>query len=375
MRNRRILFCLQSLGTGGSERLVLEIAKSIDRGRFTPFVATLEGGTLEPEFAKHGISVLCMEKKPGVDLYLISKLARFIRNTKIDIVNAHHFSPFFYSYLASRVCSGVRLVHTEHTVNEFEQIPSKWVWLFRSMMRTVDMNVGISRAISDRFMAVKGMSSAKVHTIINGIDFDRFDGCGDAVSRKSLGIPEEGMVIGMFANFREQKNHRNLLDAFKLVLDEMPGTSLILAGEGALLQDMKERATMLDICDNVHFLGPRLDVPRLYPLLDVYCLPSYYEGLPLTLLEAMACGICVIATDVPGNNEVVLHGENGLLIPSEDPSALAGAIIKVLRDRGLRYALSMAGKALVRQDYGIAEMMTKYELLFESILDGDHRRN
>ena len=205
---------MQSLGTGGSERLVLDIARSIDRRRFFPVVGSLSGGSLELEFQKLGIPTVVFGKGPGFDISLIARIARFLRQDAIDLVNVHHFSPLFYHFLAGRFCPRVRTVHTQHS----------------------------------------------------SIDF----------------VPER-------------------------------------------------------------FLGPRMDVPRLMKILDLYCLPSSIEGLPLSLLEAMGCGVCSVA-NVPGNKEVIRDRENGVLVPPGNPDALSSAITGLLKNGKTRERLGEEGK-------------------------------
>lgn len=369
----RILFLLQTLGTGGSERLVLDIARSLDRDRFLPFVGSLMGGTLQKAFQDKGIETVVFNKKSGVDFSLFGKIGRLLRREKIDLVNVHHYSPLFYIFPSSFLSPGVKTIHTEHATIDFQPAVTQWGGLFAWMTRNVDMNVAISKGVAERFREIKGLDEKKIVTILNGIDFPRFDLCRDPASREEFGLPGTAKVIGMFGNFRPQKNHRNLLMAFQSVLREVPKAYLLLAGEGELLESMKTLSRDLEISDHILFLGPRLDIPRLMGLLDVYCLPSLLEGLPLSLLEAMGCGVCVVGTNVSGNNELILDGRNGILVPSDDPGAMADALVRTLKDAELRKRLSVEGRMMAREQYSLDGMMRKYEALFRSHLADRHR--
>ena len=347
--------------------------RSLDRDRFLPFVGSLTGGTLQKAFQDKGIETVVFNKKSGVDFSLLGKIARFLYREKIDLVNVHHYSPLFYIFPSSFLSPGVKTIHTEHAWFDFQPIESRWGGLFSWMTRSVDMNVAISKGVAERFRKIKGLDEKKIVTILNGIDFSRFDLCRDPASREEFGLPGSAKVVGMFGNFRPQKNHRNLLMAFQSLLRQMPQAYLLLAGEGELLESMKTLSRDLEISDHILFLGPRLDIPRLMGLLDVYCLPSMFEGLPLSILEAMGCGVCVVGTNVSGNNELILDGRNGILVPSDDPDALAGALLRLLKDANLRKQLSIAGKTMAREQYSLDGMMRKYEALFRSHLSDRHR--
>lgn len=368
-RSYRILFILQSFGTGGSERLVLDIARLLDRERFLPVVGSLGGGTMEKEFRHRGIQTVVFDKKPGIDFSLVGKIAGYLRHHAIDLVNVHHFSPLFYLFLSAMLYPRVRTVHTEHSSVDFVPKEDRWRWIFDWMMRNVDINVGVSVGATEMFRRVKKLPEKNVVFIPNGVDFSRFDRCLETISLEEFEIPEHARVVGLFANFRPEKNHRILLTAFRTVAGELSDAYLLLAGEGDLQGEMKEICLELEIADRVRFLGPRFDVPRLMKIVDVYCLPSRIEGLPLSLLEAMGSGVCVLATDVPGNNDIVRDGINGVLVAPGDPDALASGLVNLLQNEEYRKRLAIEGRKTARLRYSAETMVNDYEHLFLRILN------
>jgi glycosyltransferase involved in cell wall biosynthesis len=213
-----------------------------------------------------------------------------------------------------------------------------------------------------------------VRVVYNGVDVHRFGHPYDgAAKRRELDIPADAWVIGLVANLRPQKNHEALLRAFAQLRTAVPEAWLVLVGDWERRPGLEALADTLGIRDRVRFLGYRLDVPELYAAFDAYCLPSHYEGMPLSLFEAMSAGKPVVATRVVGIREFIADGETGLLVPPNDPPALAQALLRVRRDAALGQRLADAARTYANARGRLEDMVKRYADVYEQALVGPER--
>jgi glycosyltransferase involved in cell wall biosynthesis len=213
---------------------------------------------------------------------------------------------------------------------------------------------------SRRLIAAKGVSHKKLETLWNGIDLERFPYTG----------PNPDGPAVMVARLSPEKDGANLLRAASLVVRRRPSFRLEIAGSGQCLGAMRDLVAELDIEKNVKFLGEVQDIPSLLQRASLLVLPSLTEGLSLTLLEAMATGLPVVATSVGGNTEVVIDGTTGLLVPKADPSALAGAMLRILDEPLIADQMGRAARTRVEEHSDIRKMVSGYEDLYQRILPG-----
>jgi glycosyltransferase involved in cell wall biosynthesis len=234
------------------------------------------------------------------------------------------------------------------------------------MLRRIDVIVAISKQIGDFYINQLGLDKRKVHFISNGIDLERFKNVNGDQVRKDLNINEDEIILGMVANIRPEKNHKCLISAFNIVSEETENVRLLLVGvdfmNGEIHRFVSDRMK-----EKVLFLGLRKDVPNILKALDIFCLPSIYEGLPLTLLEAMACGVPVIGADVLGINEVIKNNVNGLLFSNNDEKKLANLIKMLLNDSDLRKRISQEGRSFVERYYSLDDKIKEYDQLFDAV--------
>lgn len=360
----RVLFVLNSFGTGGSERIVLDLCRGLDRCVYEPVVVSLYGGKLIGEFSKINVWNRCLDKKVGIDLTLMLRLSRIIREHEIDVVNAHHFSPFIHACLGSFL-NHRPLLYTDHTINEIQKIPLYWRIMGTFLLKRCYGVIGISKGCSKQLQDTFHVPRHKTFTILNAIDMSRFEVNIDCQEKKkSLDICNDEKVIGCVGNLREQKNQADLLKAFKIIREHIPNTRLLLIGEGPMKEQLQSLSIKLGISNCVTFLGARLDAAELYQVMDVYCLSSHYEGLPLTILEAMASKLPVVGTDVVGINDVIVHGENGMLVKPNNPQGIAETIVFLLRNGKVAERLGYNSHQYVREQHNMVSWLKTYEALF-----------
>ncbi len=364
----KVLFVLQTLGAGGSERVVFDVARMIREKGITPIVFGISDGTLRSHFEQEGIMVVVGDKRPGLDTHLIRRLADLVRAERPDIVNTHHFSPLFYAFLGCKFSNRVALIHTEHSKWEINRLSRFWKALFSILLKWADAAVGVSRETCEGFQKVLKVPVEKIHLIANGIDIVRFAGTsGSATKRRELGIEAEEKVIGCIANIRPEKNHKILISAFSLILKKHPEARLLLAGADQMGGAIQQFAESLGIGSRVLFLGHREDIPELHAVLDVFCLPSLYEGMPISILEAMAARVPIVATDVLGIRGIITSGETGLLVKSNDAQALADGIERLLADSDLRRYTTRKAFEYVSNHHNMNAWIDRYKELFSSI--------
>jgi glycosyltransferase involved in cell wall biosynthesis len=218
-----------------------------------------------------------------------------------------------------------------------------------------------------------GIPSEKVVMLVNGIDVRRFAPSGRrSLLRTKLGIAPDVPVIGCVARLDPVKNHPMLLRAFKRLLAELPTARLLFVGEGPLGSQLQVEASHMNLSGSVSFVGSVADTALIYREFDVFALGSLSEGTSISILEALASGVPVVATAV-GGNTALLAPDCGLLVPSDDDTRMAEAIVRVLRDGDLSNALARRGRARVVSGYSSSSMVSAYERLYRSVLGADMR--
>jgi glycosyltransferase involved in cell wall biosynthesis len=367
VKNQRIRLAqiTHDLAIGGLQQVVVNLCRTIDRERFDVIVVCLRAlGAYVPEVERMGIRVrLVPQKQNGTDYFSFLKLANILKEEKIEVIHTHNTQPFFDGTIAG-LLAGVRtIIHTDHARN----FPDKRRYMFAEwlMSHFASKIVGVSEHTSRNLMKFERISAKKIVTIPNGIYGSQYKIVVDKEKKKKeLGIKGNGPILGVGVRLTEQKGITYLLKAMPKVIREFPDATLVIAGQGPLEPQLKREAVELKVKDNVFFLGPRLDMPEILKLLDIYVLPSLWEGLPMVILEAMASGCPIIATDVGGNSTAIQNRSNGSLVKAKDAQELSMEIIKLLRDKELRVKYVTNGTKIFDEKYS-AEIMTKqYEELY-----------
>ena len=361
-----ILFILNNLGTGGSERVVLDISRRLNKDRFVPYVLSLNPPcSLMSLFSENDIWCRCFEKKRGIDIRLMLEIFKIIHKNKIDIVNAHHFAPLIHSSFGA-ILNHCRLFYTDHTVAEIERVPFYWKIMGTLILKTSSSVIGISHGCTRQLQKTFHIKNSKALTILNAIDLERFNQSGANCNglRKDLNLDPVDNIIGIVGTLRAQKNHKNIIRAFHILKDKGVQAKLLIIGDGPLRGELEDLATSLNIQDQIIFLGANLNVESLYRVMDIYCLCSHYEGLPLTILEAMASQLPVVGTDVDGIREIINDGKTGMLVNADNPSALADMFIRLLSDKPFADTLALNGYDYVMKNHHMTPWIQTYENLF-----------
>ncbi|WP_231864598.1 MULTISPECIES: glycosyltransferase family 4 protein [Sorangium] len=363
-----------SLNVGGLERVVLRLLDRMARDRFAPVVCALqEPGALAEELARLGVPLVVLSRKPGLDPGLPLRLSAWLRREGIALVHTHNPGPHLYGALAAGLLraaalpggGGPRVIHTKHGRNYPKQ--KRKVLVNRLAAALTDRVVAVSDDARAVALEVEHVDPAKVVTILNGVDTDVFRPGDAGAARARLGVPASGYHVGCVARLSPEKDHATLLDAFARLRATRPDAHLTLIGDGPRRPALEAQAARLGLGGAVTFTGTRGDVAELLPAFDVFALASLTEGISLTLIEAAAAGLPIVATRVGGNPEIVVDGETGMLVPPGAPETLAGALeaVAVREDRA---EMGLRGRARVMERFGIDRMARAYEDLYDEVL-------
>jgi glycosyltransferase involved in cell wall biosynthesis len=357
----RILQLLHGLAIGGIERMVLSLVFALDPARFETAFATFDHeGQLAPEVRERGFRIHFRKRAGGLDVAFVLWLARVLRHERPDVLHAHNATAFFYGAAAACLVPGTRFLYTEH--DRAFPTPVRERGLHALLARRTDAVVTVSETLQKNLVRYECFPRSRVHVVRNGVEL-RAPSRGRRDVRAELGLGERP-VAGIVARLATVKNHALLLRAWKRVLERVPDAMLLVVGNGPLEPSLRVQATELGIESSIRFLGFRLDIPELLQALDVFVLSSLSEGLSLTLLEAEAVGLPIVATRVGGNPEVVRDGDTGFLVPSGEEEPLASALARLLQDPSLRTRLGERGRALYREQYTLQAMVQGYVELY-----------
>ena len=365
--SKRLLHIIPTLDRGGAEKQLALLAGGLPADEFDVHVCALSrGGPLEADLAARNVPFALIGKSWKVDPVAYQRLKRHIDRLHPDLVHTWLFAANSYGRAAA-LASGVRrIVAGERCVDRWK------VWyelaIDRFQARRTSRIVVNSHGVRD-FYVQRGLPGDKFVVIPGSVP----PAAPSDVSRedllRELGLPSGARLIGAVGRLWPQKKIGDLIwaaDLLKVVLDDV---HLLIIGDGPLRRRLQRFRHKVRIEDKVHFLGHRDDVPRLMPHFNLLWLASGYEGLPNSVMEAMAAGVPVVATDIPGNRDLVVPGETGFLVPVGDCAALARDAKKILDDTELAERLGQASRKRVLQQFGVEQMVERHAELYRELLD------
>jgi len=361
-----IVFDLGSDGTtGGMENGVINLCNRLPQDEFNPFICTFgSGGCMESRLDHEHIELIHVRKRFGNDPTLPFRLARQLRRRRIDILHTHNWGTLIEGLVAAKLAGVPVVIHGEHgkVRSRRRQIfAQRWAW------RRVNQTLAVSSALADRVTRIVGFPREQIHVIPNGVDSERFQPSNAPKSevRQKLDLPRDVFLIGMVARFVPFKNHAGVFHAIAQLRQENIDVHLALGGDGPLKQELVTLANELQIADRVHFLGVLDLVETMLHGLDVLVSnSSHNEGMSNAILEAMACGVPVVATRVAASPELLDEGNTGLLIIPQDTNALVAALRRLIDRPELRVSYSLLGRQRVEEHYSLASMVESYRRLY-----------
>jgi sugar transferase (PEP-CTERM/EpsH1 system associated) len=364
MKKTRLMIITHNLAIGGLQQIVVNLAQNICKDKFSISILCLRDlGEYVSEIDRLGIKVHFVWKGKRTNYFLFFRIANLLRKEKIHIIHTHNSQSLVDGTLGA-LLSGVRnIIHTEH--GRIFPDKRRYILMERILSRFVFKVVGVSDQTSQNMNKYVRIPFSKITTIVNGIDGSKYRPDIEKKAKKEeLGLDPQAPVIGTIGRLVKEKGIEYLIMALKTIVADYPGIRLMIVGQGILQQSLRELVNQNGLKDNVFFTGSRLDTPQLYKVFDLFVLPSISEGLPMVLLEALASGCPIIATEVGGIPSLIQHGVNGSLVPPKDPDSLSKEILKLLGDAEKRSEYIENGLKIFNQSYDVRIMTKKYESLY-----------
>ena len=321
-----------------------------------------ERGEWAAELDTLQIPVVTLGRQPGFQPQLAHKIAALIREHRVDVVHCHHYTPYVYGLMAS-LLTGVRLVFTEHGRLSDAQ-PSRKRQLVNPLLSMLPGRIFAVSGDLKHHMVAEGFPGRCIEVIYNGIDPGaRVSDPQTRSARARLGVPDHAFVVGTAGRLDPVKNLGLLLEAHALTRERVTDAHVVIVGDGPERATLEQRAAGLGLLGSVTFTGYRADVRSLMPAFNVYVNCSTYEGVSLTILEAMAAALPVVATAVGGNPEVIIDQETGYLVPSQ-AGAISEAIVGLAHQPRVRRQLGDAGRFRVLRHFALARMVDQYAAIY-----------
>lgn len=357
----KVLHIINNLAPGGAEMLLSLVAPAMKRKGVDVEIATIykyDNRTLHERLVSQGVTVHHLDFGKRYDIRILSEVRKLTRTNTYDVIHANLFPTFYWVALSKPPCR--KLVVTEHNTHN-RRLNSR---VFKPIERFIYNRYGaivcVGHNVQTALSSWLPELGPRMQTIYNGIDLNKFK-TAQAADRGSIDIPETAPIAAMIARFYDQKDHKTVIEAARLISD----LHVLFIGDGERRKTMQEHASRLGVANRIHFLGYRSDVASLLKLSDVYIQSSHYEGIPLSVVEAMACGIPVIASDVGGLREIVQDGISGLLFKRADVGDLSEKLQSILHDARIKAKLKTG--ALARApDFSLDAMVDKLIELYAS---------
>lgn len=336
--------------------------------QFEPIVVCIhDAGVIGEEIRRTGVPFHALGLTPGLRRPVdVLRLRDFLHDLQPHIVHTFLLTGSLYGRFAAMMARVPVVIGTEVNIYERKQLPHRLAE--RWLMRGTDAVIASAESVRDFYVKQVDADPAKVRVIYNAVDWSQLE---TTVSRhemrKNFKIPAEAPLAGIIARLTEQKAHRVLFDAMAQRAD-LASLHLLVVGDGDLRGDLQRRVAALGLEHRVHFAGARRDLGNLLAAIDLFVMPSLWEGLPLSLVLAMGAGLAAIATRVAGIPEVIVNDVTGLLVAPGDKDQLGAALARVIGDGALRARLGDAARAFVRPRFGVDRYVTSITDLYSELL-------
>ncbi len=369
---RPILHFTNSKLWGGVEEHVCGLLGRLSHDLFCPeLVCSVENYARFRSACPQSIKVTPLHLDGLGDVAAAFQLAKILLRGKHMIVHSHMFWGSLFASPIAWACGVPVIIETLHGSEAWRTGWKSHVNIDRVISEFMTMHIAVSDYDLRHLAGRKHIPVEKIRVIHNGIDLHRFTGrrTERECMRQSIGLAEKDHALILVARFHPGKGHRVLLAAMRLLLDAHPDLHLICVGEGEGLEEIKLLSHELDLAEHLHFVGYQRDVQAWLQAADINVLPSFYEGFPLTVLEAMASGLPTIASCVGGIPEAIEDGVSGLLVPAGNPGKLAGAISSLLLDTSARERMGEAACRRARLFFSIEQQVNETERLYCELCD------
>jgi glycosyltransferase involved in cell wall biosynthesis len=394
-RKLKAMHIVLNLDIGGAQEVVRTLVEYLALDGCHPVVCTFQDGPLRQDIERSGIKVEVLPPRRysvvALPLFIFDmiriwkSLAELVEKHKVDVVQTHLLRSLDFLVLLLLYTTNLRVVlWTFHSANfelTADRLPKyKWLltskkyshrFLYRLASSLVSGFIAVSDQVGRVMVEVIGPIDDKITVICNGVDTKRYGQAVDrTLVRSQLGLEANTRLIAMVGTLKKVKGHRYLIEAIASIVPRYPDLHVLFIGDGDLREELQAQVKRLILDDHIHFLGKRHDVPELLAASDLFVLPSLWEGLPMSLLEAMAAGLPIVATEVSGTVQVMIPNKTGILVPPGDSQRLAQAIEQLLSDTTRAQVMGAAAKRRVETEFSAQKQADEHLTLYHRLLDG-----
>ncbi len=373
-----LLYVITKLELGGAQKQLLSLISRIDKERFSPFLFTAGDGLLVAE--AQSIENLKIKKSrflerpinPFKDILALIEIYRFIKKNKIEIVHTHSSKAGILGRWAARLAKVKFILHTVHSwsFNDYQPLLVRgfFIWLEKLTAKFTYKLIVVSDHDKQKGLQNRIGDERKYHLIRYGINYNEFNTSNNI--RKKLGIDNNDLVVGMVSCFKPQKSPLDFIKLASLINQLLPDLEVkfLLTGDGILLRQIEKLIFEFGLQQKVILAGWRKDIPEILSAIDIFVLTSSWEGLPVSVLEAMAASKPVVATYTGGISEIIVEGETGFLVPRRSPDKMAEKLIPLLKDEDLQKSIGLQARHSLGPDFTLENMVKNTQNLYENLI-------
>ena len=361
---------MDSFGLGGAQEVVLNIIKFINKDLFSIEVGGLHGrGAYFKKIAQLGIPVYSFSPNKLIPVYIPNLIYHLIKN-KYDLVHCHLIGSNLIAKPLSTLCKIPAIVNHDHC-NDIYRYKQKYRLIADKLMNKFSSHIiAVSTSTKDFLVKYEKIPQDKISVILNGIDTERFFPQPEKKieARKKWDLPEDKIIIAGVGRLYYQKNFHLFLHIAGEVLKINKNVHFVIAGDGPDMNDLKRLAEVLGISKYISFLGYVDDITTLYPAVDIFLLTSRFEGTPMTVLEAMACKIPVLAPAIDGITEIICDKKSGMLAKPEDENDFVKRLLELINNSELRESLALESYKVVRENFSGSAFIKEVERVYFKVL-------
>jgi len=379
-----ILYVITKLELGGAQKQLLALMEALDKNKFNVFLFTAEKGLLVDDvLLLKGIKIkrsVFLERPINFfkDIIAFFEIYAFIKKNKIEIVHTHSSKAGILGRWAGKLAKAKVIIHTVHgwSFNDYQHRLKRvfFIWVERITAKFTDTIVIVSDYDREKGLANRIGREKSYRLIRYGINYAEFQ-VKDKDIKKELGINNGDLIVGTVCCLKAQKSPRDFIKLAFLVNKFLPHTKFILVGDGVLRKEVEGEISRLNLQNQVILTGWRRDIPRILSAMDVFVLTSLWEGLPIAVLEAIAAGKVVVATDTGGVREIIACGKTGFLVPLGDITALSEKIIMLFKNKNVGSQTEESIKDIINRGFTIEDMARQNQSLYEFYSGGINFKN
>ena len=364
-----ILHTIDTFGPGGAETVFINLVRGLNTHRYNSVVAISGKGWVHEELRSLNFKPLVIDSKGSFSARYLWQLVQIVKRYDIDIIQSHLFGSNVYCSLAGIICHVpvISIFHGAVDANDKDKMVKCKIKIVNYGSKRI---VLVSESLHEFFVERMGVSRKRAITIYNGIDFERFKTTGNDSLRNELGLAQDDVLIGSVGNIRSAKSYDILLHSAARIIKRYPRCKFVVVGQGSgrLYNDLLNLRDRLSLKKEVFFLGFRSNISEILNNLDIFLLTSTSEGFSISTVEAMACGVPVVATKCGGPEEIIVNNENGILAQVGDERDLAKGVTRLIENGRFRKKIVASARQTVSSKFKLSSMIARYDRIYSTVL-------